>query len=144
MTIEIRQAKESDIPAIVDLYRQPDMSGKSFSLEKMRLLFQAMSNNPYHNLFVACLEDEVVGSFAIIIIPVFSHEDQYVGLLEDVVVRTDQQGQGIGKKMMLFAKSKCKQSGCYKVMLSSGLHREKAHKFYEGLGFKKHGYSFQL
>ncbi|MDY7021555.1 MAG: hypothetical protein SWJ54_09355 [Cyanobacteriota bacterium] len=31
------------------------------------------------------------------------------------------------------------EAGCYKVTLSSNLHRDHAHKFYESLGFQQHG-----
>ncbi len=44
--------------------------------------------------------------------------------------------------MMNYAIKLCRENGCYKVALSSNLKREKAHAFYEKLGFKKHGYSF--
>jgi GNAT superfamily N-acetyltransferase len=37
-----------------------------------------------------------------------------------------------------------KEKGCYKMSLSSNLRREKAHQFYESLGFKKHGFSFLM
>lgn len=33
---------------------------------------------------------------------------------------------------------------CYKVTLSAYLKRDRAHRFYESLGFTKHGYSFLL
>jgi predicted GNAT family acetyltransferase len=39
---------------------------------------------------------------------------------------------------------RCKESGCYKLMLSSNIKRDLAHQFYEKLGFKKHGYSFTI
>jgi GNAT superfamily N-acetyltransferase len=44
--------------------------------------------------------------------------------------------------MMRRAMDECRQAGCYKLALSSNLKREAAHRFYEGLGFEKHGYSF--
>lgn len=46
--------------------------------------------------------------------------------------------------MMKYAIEYCKKYGCYKVSLSSNLKREKAHHFYESLGFRIHGYSFLL
>jgi hypothetical protein len=33
----------------------------------------------------------------------------------------------------------CRLAGCYKLTLSSGLPREGAHRFYESLGFERHG-----
>ena len=34
--------------------------------------------------------------------------------------------------------------GCYKLVLSSNAKRERAHAFYESLGFERHGYSFRI
>jgi GNAT superfamily N-acetyltransferase len=44
--------------------------------------------------------------------------------------------------MMKDAMRRAAQAGCYKLALSSGLHRPEAHRFYEALGFRKHGHSF--
>jgi GNAT superfamily N-acetyltransferase len=65
-------------------------------------------------------------------------------IVEDVVVSPAQRGEGIGKQMMQHAMQRCKQAGCYKMMLSSNLAREQAHRFYEDLGFERHGYSFRI
>jgi GNAT superfamily N-acetyltransferase len=54
------------------------------------------------------------------------------------------QGNGIGKAMMQFALGLCRDKGCYKLMLSSNARRDRAHAFYESLGFERHGFSFRL
>ena len=41
-----------------------------------------------------------------------------------------------------FARGRGREQGCYKLALSSGMPREAAHRFYESLGFRRHGYSF--
>jgi hypothetical protein len=46
--------------------------------------------------------------------------------------------------MMAFARNRCREKGCYKLVLSSNGKRERAHAFYESLGFARHGYSFRL
>jgi GNAT superfamily N-acetyltransferase len=71
-----------------------------------------------------------------------AHRGESSSVVEDVVIRNDLQGKGIGKEMMNFAIDVSRKKGCYKMILSSHLRRENAHKFYESLGFKKHGYSF--
>ena len=66
------------------------------------------------------------------------------GLIEDVVVKSEWQGKGIGKQMMLFALAQCKENGCYIAALSSNIKRDRAHQFYESVGFEKHGFSFLI
>ena len=72
------------------------------------------------------------------------HGGRRIAVVESVVVRPDQQGCGIGRKLMEHAHSQGTESGIYKVMLSSNLRRSDAHRFYEHIGFERHGYSFYL
>jgi hypothetical protein len=46
--------------------------------------------------------------------------------------------------MMEFAAARGRLLRCYKLVLSSGLARERAHVFYEHLGFQRHGFRFLL
>jgi GNAT superfamily N-acetyltransferase len=73
-----------------------------------------------------------------------AHNGRPSGIIEDIVVKKDWQGKGIGKQMIEYAREKCKEAGCYKLALSSNIARDRAHKFYETLEFKKHGYSFAV
>ena len=61
-----------------------------------------------------------------------------------VIVTAEYRNQGIGKQMMQTAFQLSAAAGCYKVMLSSNLKRDRAHQFYQSLGFKQHGWSFSL
>jgi len=44
--------------------------------------------------------------------------------------------------MMRHALAEARDKGCYKAALSTNARRERAHAFYESLGFRRHGYSF--
>jgi GNAT superfamily N-acetyltransferase len=65
-------------------------------------------------------------------------------LVENVVVDERCRSQGIGAAMMHFAMDEARRAGCYKLALSSNLVRERAHAFYDRLGFERHGYSFRV
>ena len=45
---------------------------------------------------------------------------------------------------MRFALARARDKRCYKLVLSSNARRERAHAFYEALGFERHGYSFRI
>jgi len=70
--------------------------------------------------------------------------DKVNGYVEDVVVDAEFQSQGIGRQMIEYAIDVCRKNGCYKMVLSSSLKCERAHQFYENLGFEKHGFSFLI
>lgn len=145
MKIDIRETALSDLPQLLELYKLLDFEPeKNLSLAKARSKFLHYKEYPDYFVYVAEVDGKIVGTFALIIIDSVAHGGKPFGVVEDVVVSDDWQGKGVGKKMMQFAMARCQKRGCYKLVLSSHLKREKAHKFYESLGFAKHGFSFLL
>ena len=142
MQIEIREAKEEDLPRILPLYKELDESGLPINTAKE--IFQSMKGSlEYCKLYVAVLDKKVVGTFVLFFLPTMAH-GKPSAVVEDVAVSRECQGQGIGKAMMNYAMKICKEKNCYKIALSSKFKRENAHKFYEALGFEKLGYSFSI
>lgn len=142
-SITIREASEADLPAVLALYGHPEIDGPALlPLEEARRLFERFRSYPNYRLFVASAGPDIVGTFTLLIIDNLAHAGARSGLVEDVVVSSSHQYQGIGKQMMRFALERCREAGCYKLALSSNLKRAAAHQFYESLGFEKHGYSF--
>ena len=145
MDLLIREAKETDLGSILKLYADPDIdNGEVLDVSNAKKLFQKIESYPNYNVYIAIINNEIVGTFELLIMDNLAHLGTPSGIVEDVVVRSDFQGQGVGKKMMLVALDECRKNGCYKMTLSSNLKRERAHRFYESLGFEKHGYSFQI
>lgn len=144
-TVSIRMARKADLADILHLYSQPEMDGgHSIRLEEAEILFDKFRQYPNYRIYVACNGDEVVGSYALLIMENLAHQGTPSGVVEDVVVAVEHQNKGIGRQMMQFAIEQCRNAGCYKMVLSSNLRRLDAHRFYESLGFEKHGYSFAI
>ena len=148
MQVLIRQATVDDLPDILSLYAQPDMdNNKVISLENAKELFDQFSQYPNYHLYVACYpnaDNKVVGTFALLVMHNIGHQGSPSAIVEDVVVSSSHQSQTIGSEMMTHAMVLARQAGCYKLALSSNQKRQRAHTFYESLGFEKHGYSFQI
>jgi ribosomal protein S18 acetylase RimI-like enzyme len=143
MSVTIRQARESDLPTVLTLYAQPGVDdGVVLSVEEARHVFKRFSAYPDYRLFVAEHQGEVVGSYALLIMDNLGHLGAPSAVIEDVVVDPDFQGAGIGRAMMRHAMTEARIKGCYKASLSANLKRERAHAFYEAVGFERHGYSF--
>ena len=60
----------------------------------------------------------------------------------DLVTDEKFRGQGYGKMMLEYLKDYAKMGMCEKIVLSSGLLRKDAHKFYEKYNFDKKSYVF--
>lgn len=71
------------------------------------------------------------------------HEEPY-GLLEDVFVKEEFRGRGLGTKLTQAVIDEAKARRCYKLIATSRESREAVHKLYEKLGFKKYGIEFRM
>ena len=143
--VQIREAGEDDLPGVLRVYAQPGVDdGEVSSEEEARAHFRRFQRYPDYRLYVAEAAGEIVGTFALLIMDNLAHRGAPSGVVEDVAVRPDLHGRGIGRQMMAFARERCREAGCYKMALSSNVKRTAAHAFYESLGFERHGYSFAI
>ena len=144
-SVLVREAGPDDLAAVLALYAQPDLDdGRVLAHGEALRVFARFALYPDYHLYVAVIGGEVVGTFALLIMDNLAHVGTPSGVVEDVVVSGQHQGRGLGRLMMAFARERCAARGCYKMVLSSNLKRERAHRFYEDIGFEKHGYSFRI
>jgi GNAT superfamily N-acetyltransferase len=143
--IAIREAVPDDIGEILRAYTESGIGGaESFSVEEAREQFVRLAEYPSYRVFVAVCGGRVAGTYALIILDNLAKRGAKAGVVEEVAVFPEQQGKGVGRAMMEHAREECRRAGCYKMTLSSGLVREGAHRFYDSLGFERHGYSFLI
>jgi GNAT superfamily N-acetyltransferase len=143
--ILFREGSRADLPEILRLYAQPDLDdGQVLALAEAERMFDRMARYPDYRIYVAMCDDTIVGTLSLLIMDNLGHRGAPSGVVEDVAVDPHWQRQGIGRAMMQHALRVCGEKGCYKVALSSNLTRERAHAFYESIGFERHGYSFRV
>jgi GNAT superfamily N-acetyltransferase len=141
--VAIRDASDDDLPAILRILAESGIDGgESFTLEEARDHFARIRQRPGFRLLVAVVDGDTVGTYALLIMEKLGKRGTPAGVVEDVAVLPSRQGQGIGRAMMEHAREACRRVGCYKLALSSNLRREDAHRFYDSLGFERHGFSF--
>ena len=145
MNIILREAQEADLPAILSLYGQLGQDdGTVLSLGEATCIFDKLRSYPNYRIHVALADSKIVGTFALLVMDNLAHRGARSAILEDVVVDEGLRGQGVGKKMMAYAGNLCREKQCYKMALNSNRHRVEAHRFYESLGYERHGYSFAI
>ena len=141
--LTLRPATEQDLPAVLAIYAQPGVDdGVMLPIDEARTIFARFSSYPDYTLYVAERDGLVVGTFTMLVMDNLGHLGAPSAVIEDVAVLPALQGSGIGQAMLRAAFAKAQHKGCYKVALSAKLKRERAHAFYEQLGFARHGYSF--
>jgi GNAT superfamily N-acetyltransferase len=94
---EIREVSAGDLPHILSLYSQPEMDdGEILPLERAEAIFQKMQSYPDYKVFAAVSGGEIVGTFALLIMDNLAPMGTPSGVVEDVVVHKELQGQGNG------------------------------------------------
>ncbi len=145
MDVRIREATEVDLEQILAIYRDAGIETRGRqSLESARRVFKQMALYPMYKVYVAEGEDRIAGTYALLIMDNLANGGLPSGIVEDVAVLRSCQGHGVGKAMMESALATCRSHKCYKMALSSNAVRTGAHRFYESLGFVRHGFSYRV
>lgn len=142
--LTLREATADDLPQVLALYAQPGLDdGQVLDLPRAREIHAQFARYPNYRLFVACdAAGSVLGSYALLVMHNLAHMGTPSAIAEDVVVDQNHRSQGIGHQMMAHALGQAREAGCYKLALSSNQQRNRAHAFYDALGFQRHGISF--
>jgi glucosamine-phosphate N-acetyltransferase len=106
----------------------------NLDIEKAKEIFEKISSNSNHFVYVAILDGRVVGSTTMLIEPKFIHNGGNVAHIEDVVVSKDNQGKGVGEMLMRSLLDLAKDNNCYKTILDC---TDEVKPFYEKMGFKR-------
>ncbi|HEX8395138.1 MAG TPA: GNAT family N-acetyltransferase [Longimicrobium sp.] len=71
----------------------------------------------------------------------YEHDRPFVRVLA-LVVHAGARGRGIGARLMSAADAWARAGNAHALHLTTSLHREEAHRFYEGLGFSRNGWRY--
>lgn len=142
MSLSFRDAARADLAVILELgFAGAAVPGLVKPPEPdhpdMLAGFEAISADPNHRLIVAEENGVIVGTLQISYIPGVSGNGMWRGQIENVHIRSDRRGKGLGGEVMEWAIARCRERGCGVVQLTSNKVRKDAHRFYERLGFEK-------
>ena len=140
----IREATTGDLPAILELYAQPSFNGAALTLSDAEEIFRTIASYPDYRIFVAESEGAIIGTYCLLVMDNIAAEGRKSAIIESVVMSAAHQGSGFGKVMMNHAVENAEKFGAYKVALFTGSPNDYVHRFYEGLGFERHGISYRL
>jgi len=131
--IIIREIEEDDLKngflETLDFLRNTSDLDKN----KANEILKKIKQNPNHIIHVAIDNKKIVGSTTLLIEQKFIHDGGLVGHIEDVVVRKEYEGKGIGIKLVMSMLERAKEKNCYKTILDC---KDDVKQFYERIGFK--------
>ena len=132
--IIIREVEEDDLKN--GFLESLDFLKKASNIDKNKAkeILKKIKQNPNHIIHVAVDDNKIVGSTTLFIEQKFIHDGGLVGHIEDVVVRKDYEGKGIGIKLVTSMLERAKEKNCYKTILDC---KDSLKPFYEKMGFKQ-------
>jgi len=132
--IIIREIEEDDLEN--GFLKTLDFLRNASDLDKNKAneILKKIKQNPNHIIYVAIDNKKIVGSTTLLIEQKFIHDGGLVGHIEDVVVRKDYEGKGIGIKLVTSMLERAKEKNCYKTILDC---KDDVKQFYERIGFKR-------
>ena len=135
----IRKLQQEDVSLDGDFVRilsqlsSSDNKACDYSVLWGQYAEQTNSLPVYVYVIVAVDNDVVIGTGSIIIERKFLRGGGIVGHIEDVVVRKECEGTGIGMKLILSLLEYAKRKKCYKTILDCN---DDVKPFYEKIGFR--------
>lgn len=134
----MRRARVADLPTILALLADDPLgAGREdpTDIAPYRAAFDRIDADGAQLLAVAEVAGRVVGTLQLTFVLGLSHCGALRGQIEAVRVARDQRGAGLGRAMMEWAISECRNRGCAMVQLTTHRTRTDAHRFYDGMGF---------
>lgn len=149
MDVSFRDATLADLPAIVALLAEDTLGEKredaSLPLDPAyERAFETIAASPDQRQIVASRDGAVIGTMQLTFIPGIAFRGAWRGQIEAVRVAGHLRGHGIGAAMIAHAVEQCRMRGCRMVQLTSDKARDRAHRFYERLGWKRSHEGFKL
>jgi ribosomal protein S18 acetylase RimI-like enzyme len=131
VSITVRRAAESDAAAFAVLATQ---LGYPSEPRQAAQRLASLKDHPNIQAYVAEQDGRVIGFVGLQAFPAF-HRDGLHGYVTALVVDAELRGSGAGSALMRAAEAWFAERGVKRVNLTTALHREAAHSFYEKLGY---------
>jgi GNAT superfamily N-acetyltransferase len=135
----VRTIAESDIPAAAALIGQ---LGYEMPLPEFQRRLKAVLGQVDHRIWVFDDGGEAVGLLHAFFRPALDKPPEVI--VQALVIEASQRSKGVGEALMQVAEAWAREQGCTSVALYSRVDRDRAHRFYERLGYEKKLASVQL
>jgi len=137
--VTIEPATSRDIPALCDLLNLLFAQEADFVPDraKQERGLRLIIDDPRVGVILAARDGGAVVGMVNLLFTVSTAEGARVMLLEDMVVRPDHRGQGVGLKLIESAIARATEEGCARITLLTDEDNTQAQWFYGRAGFRR-------
>jgi len=136
--LKIRDGKLSDAADLAALMCELGYETAGAEMES-RLI--SILKDPRYKTLVALNDDKICGMIGTVSASSYLHND-LTGRIIALVVSRESRRRGIGARLIAEAEKNLIQRGITRVTVTARFEREKAHQFYEKLGYARTGFRF--
>jgi GNAT superfamily N-acetyltransferase len=134
----IRELNTSELSALLELYTHLHASDAPLpSQDVLDQTWDTIQKDPSQKCFGAFVDDTLVSSCTLSVIPNLTRDCRPYGVIENVVTHPEFRRHGRGRSVLQHALGYAWSMGCYKVMLLTGRKDEGTYRFYESAGFDR-------
>ena len=133
----IREAKETDLTQLIELYTQLNNNDMPVIDEALISLWREILADEKQHIIVGLVDEKLVSSCVITIIPNLTHNQRPYALIENVITHEDHRSKGYATRLLNYAKEIAVKNRCYKIMLLTGSKKESTLNFYEKAGYNR-------
>jgi RimJ/RimL family protein N-acetyltransferase len=135
--MDIRQLHNGDLEKLLALYIDLHNDDDPSSLTLLTETWNEIQQNPRIKYFGVFIQDQLVSTCNITIIPNLTRACRPYGLIENVVTEKSHRRKAYGKSVLNSALEYAWSMSCYKVMLMTGSLDKGTYAFYESAGFNR-------
>jgi GNAT superfamily N-acetyltransferase len=134
----IRRLEPSDLASLLALYEHLHSSDVPLPAEPIvDSVWSALMSSPNYRYYGGVVNEELVCSCNLTIIPNLTRGCRPYGVIENVVTHAGHRRRGYAKAVLKAALADAWAAQCYKVMLLTGRKDEATLRFYESAGFDR-------
>ena len=135
MSLKIREAVREDLEQLLELYTQLNENDMPAFDRRLEEVWEKILSDAGHHIIVGSVDDRIVSSCVIAVIPNLTHGQRPYALVENVITCGAHRGKGYATQLLDFARQIAVKENCYKIMLLTGSKEESTLDFYRKAGY---------
>jgi len=135
--MDIREIGKSDLKQLLELYAQLHSNDIPVIDKKLQSIWEKIVSDKNHHIVAGFIDDKIISSCVIIIVPNLTHNQRPYALIENVITDEAYRNKGYASLILNFAREIAKDENCYKIMLLTGSKKDSTLHFYEKAGYNR-------
>jgi GNAT superfamily N-acetyltransferase len=136
--MRIRHLESGDLRSLLTLYEHLRSMDVPLPAEPaVQAVWNELMSDPRHRYYGGFVDEQLVASCTLIVVPNLTRGCRPYGLVENVVTHASHRRRGYGSALLNAALAEAWSARCYKVMLLTDRKDEATFRFYEAAGFDR-------